>query len=131
MSKRRKEADGPNLRKPKDPVHLVRDIIDHEGKTQGISSHRPGKIGHVMSGMKEIMKMRKKKWERYALHKGFVESRYPKDSSYLTTSKNMMDHKNPNYGCQTIFKPLKYPGAQGQPQCKACNYTSPVQHGLG
>jgi hypothetical protein len=57
--------------------------------------------------------------------------RYPKDSSYLMTSKNMMDHKNPNYGNQTIFKPLKYSGSQGQPQCKACNYTSPVQHGLG
>jgi hypothetical protein len=84
-----------------------------------------------MSQMKEIMKMRKKKWERYALPEGFAECRYPKDSSYLKTSKSMTDHKNPNYGYQTIFKPLKYSGAQGQPQCKACHYTSPAQHSLG
>jgi hypothetical protein len=84
-----------------------------------------------MGGMKEIMKTRKKKLEHYALPEGFAERRYPKDSSYLTTNKNMMDHKNPNYGCQTVFKPFKYSGAQGQPQCKACNYSSPVQHSLG
>jgi hypothetical protein len=90
-----------------------------------------GKIGHIMNGMKETMKIRKKKWEHYVLPEGFRERRYQKDSSYLTTSKSMIDHKNPNYGCQTIFRPLKYSGDQGQPQCKACNYTSPVQHGLG
>jgi hypothetical protein len=78
-----------------------------------------------MSGMKEIMKMRKKKWERYALLEGFAEHRYPKDSSYLTTSKSMTHHKNLNYGFQIIFKPLKYLGTQGQLQCKACSYTSP------
>jgi hypothetical protein len=72
-----------------------------------------------MSGMKEIMKTRKKKWECYSLPEGFAERRYPNDSSYFTTSKNMMDHKNPNYGYQTIVKPLKYSGDQGQPQCKA------------
>jgi hypothetical protein len=44
------------------------------------------------------MRTRKKKWERYALPKGFAERRYPKDSSYITTRKSMMGHKNPNYG---------------------------------
>jgi hypothetical protein len=83
-----------------------------------------------MSGMKEIMRTRKKKWGCYALLKGFAERRYSKDSNYLTTSKSMMGHKNPNYGCETIFKPLKYSGDQGQLQCKACSYTSPTQHGL-
>jgi hypothetical protein len=64
-----------------------------------------------MSGMKEITRMKKKKWGRYALPKGFAECRYPKDLSYHTTNKKMMDHKNPNYGCEIIFKPSKYSGA--------------------
>jgi hypothetical protein len=49
-----------------------------------------------MSGMKETMKTKKKKWGRYALPEGFTECRYPRDLSYHTTSKNMMGHKNPN-----------------------------------
>jgi hypothetical protein len=43
----------------------------------------------------------------------------------------MMDHTNPNYGYKIIFKTLKYSGARGQQQCKACNYTSLAQHSLG
>jgi hypothetical protein len=42
MSRRIKEPDDPKLRKPEDPVHPVKDITDHEGKMQGISSHKPG-----------------------------------------------------------------------------------------
>jgi hypothetical protein len=79
----------------------------------------------------EIMRTRKNKWGCYALPEGFAECRYPKDSNYPTTSKSMMGHKNPNYGCQIIFKPLKYSRAQGQQQCIACSYTSPAHHGLG
>jgi hypothetical protein len=131
MNKRRKEADGPNLRKPEDPSHPRREITAHTGTTQGISSHRPGSIDHVMSRMKEIMRTRKHTWGRYALPIGFAECKYPKDLSYLTTSKSMTDHRNPNYGYQIIFKLLKYSGAQGQQQCKACSYTSPTHHGLG
>jgi hypothetical protein len=36
-----------------------------------------------MSGMKETMKTRKKKWEHYVLPEGYAEHMYPKDSSYL------------------------------------------------
>jgi hypothetical protein len=63
-----------------------------------------------MSGMKEIMRTTKNKWGRYALPKGFAEHRYPKGLNYRTTNKNMMDHKNPSYGYQIIFKPSKYLG---------------------
>jgi hypothetical protein len=79
--------------------------------------------------MKEITRTKKKKSGRYALPKEFAERRYPKGLSCRMTSKNMMDHKNTSYGCQIIFKPSKYSGAQGQQQCKACSYTSPAQHG--
>jgi hypothetical protein len=47
---------------------------------------------------------------RYALPVGFAECKYPKDSSYLTTRKNMTDHRNPNYDCQITFMPFKYSG---------------------
>jgi hypothetical protein len=68
---------------------------------------------------------------RYALSKGFAKCGYPKDSSYHTTSRNMMGRKKPDYGYQTTFKKYKYLEDQEQWQCKACSYTSPVQHGLG
>jgi hypothetical protein len=86
MNKRRKEAGGPNLHKPEGPRHPIGEITDHKGTTQGISSRRPGSIDHVMSGIKEIMRTRKQRWGRYALPAGFVERKYPKDSSYLTTN---------------------------------------------
>jgi hypothetical protein len=57
-----------------------------------------------MSGMKETMKTKKKKWGRYALPEGFAEHRYPRVLSYRTTSTNMMGHKNLNYGYQIIFR---------------------------
>jgi hypothetical protein len=37
-----KEVDCPNLHKPEDLVHLVREITNHKGTMQGTSSHRPG-----------------------------------------------------------------------------------------
>jgi hypothetical protein len=49
-------------------------------------------------GKNKIMKTMKKKWARYALPEGFAECGYPKDSSYDTIIKSMMDHKNPHYG---------------------------------
>jgi hypothetical protein len=131
MNKRRKEADGPNLYKLEGPSHPIREITDYKGTTQGVSSHGPGSMDHVMSGKKKIMRMRKQRWGRYALPVGFVECKYPKDSSYLTISKSTTNHRNPNYGYQIIFKPFKYSGARGQQQCKVCSYTSSVQHGLG
>jgi hypothetical protein len=54
--------------------------------------------------MKETMKSKKKKWGRYVLPEGFAERRNPNDLSYHTTSKNMMGHKNQNYGYQIIFR---------------------------
>jgi hypothetical protein len=131
MNKRRNEVDGPNLHKPEGPNRPIREITDHKGATQGISSCRPGSIDHVMSGTKEIMTTRKQRWGRYALPIGFTERKYPKDLSYLTTSKNTMDRKNPNCGYQIIFKPFKYSGARAKQQCKDYSCTSPVRHGLG
>jgi hypothetical protein len=58
MNKRRKEAGGPNLHKSEGPSHPIVEITDHKGATQGISLRRPGSTNHVMSGMKEIMRMR-------------------------------------------------------------------------
>jgi hypothetical protein len=57
-----------------------------------------------MSGTKETMKTKKKKWGLYALPTGFAKRRYPRVLGYRTTSKNMMGHKNPNYGYQAIFR---------------------------
>jgi hypothetical protein len=36
------EAESPNIRKPREPIHLAGKIKKHEGKTQEISSHKPG-----------------------------------------------------------------------------------------
>jgi hypothetical protein len=46
--------------------------------------------------------MKKKKWARYALPKGFAERGYPNDSSYRMTSKNMMGCRNASCGYQII-----------------------------
>jgi hypothetical protein len=105
--------------------------MKHEGKTQEISSHKPGWTNHATRGMKEIMRTRKRKYARYALPEGFAERGYPKDLSCHMTSKNMMGRKNPRCGYQTIFRQYKYLEDQEQQQCKACTYTSPAQHGLG
>jgi hypothetical protein len=40
-----------------------------------------------------------------------------------TTTKNMMDHRNPSHGYQTTYKLSKYSGAPRQKQCKAYIYT--------
>jgi hypothetical protein len=66
-----------------------------------------------MSETKEIMRTRKQRWGRYALPVGLAERKYPKDSIYLTTNKNMTDHRNLNCGYQIIFKRFKYSGARG------------------
>jgi hypothetical protein len=63
---------------------------------------------HDMRGRKKIMRMMKKRWARYALPKGFAEREYPKDLNYHMISKNMMGHKNLNYGCQTTYRQYKY-----------------------
>jgi hypothetical protein len=57
-----------------------------------------------MHGTRKTTRMKRRKWERYALPEGFTERKYPKDSSYHTTNRNMMGHKNPDYGYQTAFK---------------------------
>jgi predicted RNA-binding Zn-ribbon protein involved in translation (DUF1610 family) len=75
--------------------------------------------------------MKKRKWARYALPKGFAEHGYPKDSNYHMTSQNMMGRKNPSCGYQIIFRHYKYSEDQEQQRCKACSYTSPAQHSLG
>jgi hypothetical protein len=60
------------------------------------------------------MKTMTKRWARYALPEGFAGREYPKDSSYHTISKSMMDLKNPNYGYQTTYKQYKYLAEQEQ-----------------
>jgi hypothetical protein len=75
--------------------------------------------------------MERRKWERYALPKGFAERGYPNDSSYHTTSRNTMGRKNPDYGYQITFKQYKYLEDQEQQQCKTCSCTSLAPHGFG
>jgi hypothetical protein len=53
MNRRRKEADGPDLRQPEDPSHPIRETTGHKGMTQRTSAHKPGSIDHVMIGTKE------------------------------------------------------------------------------
>jgi hypothetical protein len=84
-----------------------------------------------MRGKKKTMKTMKKRWARHALHAGFAERGYPKDSTYHMTTKNMMGRKNQRYGYQIIYKQYKYSQEQEQWQCKAYSYTSPAQHGPG
>jgi hypothetical protein len=79
----------------------------------------------------ENYKDEEKEMARYALPEGLVERGYPRDSNYHMTSKNMMGCKNPSCGYQIIFRQYKYSEDQEQQPCKACSYTSPVQHGLG
>jgi hypothetical protein len=98
-NRRRGEVDDPNVRKLEDSSHPGGEIMAHEGVMQEISSHRPGLTDPAMSGKKETMRTRKQRWGRYALPIGFIEHKYPKDSNYLTISKNTMDHRNPSYGC--------------------------------
>jgi hypothetical protein len=110
MSRREKDDEGPSLHKSEDPVHLEGETTWHKGNTQGTSLCRLGSIGHVMSGMKEIMRMKKNKWGRYALPKGFAECRYPKSLSCRTTSKNMTDHRNPSYRSSDYLQAIKILG---------------------
>jgi hypothetical protein len=42
MSRREKEAEGPNLRKPEDTVHPEGETTRHKGKMQGTSLRRLG-----------------------------------------------------------------------------------------
>jgi hypothetical protein len=42
MSIQEREAQSPNLREPKEPIHPVGKTMKHEGKTQEVSSHKPG-----------------------------------------------------------------------------------------
>jgi hypothetical protein len=50
------------------------------------------------------MRTMRKRWARYALPAGFAKREYPKDSSCHMIKKNMMDHKNQLYGCQTTTR---------------------------
>jgi hypothetical protein len=40
MCKRGKEAEGPKLRKPEDPVHPEEKVTRRKGKMQGTSLHK-------------------------------------------------------------------------------------------
>jgi hypothetical protein len=42
MSIREEEAEDPNLRKAKEPIHLERQTMKQEGRMLGILSRRPG-----------------------------------------------------------------------------------------
>jgi hypothetical protein len=50
----------------------------------------------------------KKRWARCALPAGFAKRGYPKDSSYRTTSKNMMCRKNLPYGYRITCRQCRY-----------------------
>jgi hypothetical protein len=42
------------------------------------------------------------RWEADALPIGFNGLRYPEALNYLTTTKSMMDHRNPSLGLQAV-----------------------------
>jgi hypothetical protein len=62
------------------------------------SPRKQESINLAMTGMREIMRMKKLRWEHHALPGGFAGQKYPRDSSYLMISKNMVDRRNPNLG---------------------------------
>jgi hypothetical protein len=45
MSRREKEAEGPNLHKPEDPVHLEGETTKHKGRRK--EHHYAGLVEHV------------------------------------------------------------------------------------
>jgi hypothetical protein len=54
--------------------------------------------------MKETRRTKKQRWGCHALPARFAKRKFPSDSNYQMTNKNMMNRKNPNLGCQTTFK---------------------------
>jgi hypothetical protein len=128
MNKRRKEPGGPNLHKPEGPSHPIRELQITKGRHK--EYHHVGRVNRSRYEWDEGNYEDEETWA-LCFTIGFAERKYPKDSIYLTTSKNMMDHRNPNCGYQIIFKLFKYSGARGQQKCKSYSSTSPAQHGLG
>jgi hypothetical protein len=78
---------------PEDPGHHIR--MDH--RVVGTSHSKRERIRNP--GHRDEQPILR--WELTALHTGFAECRYPKDSNYLMTTKSMMDHLNPSRGYQT------------------------------
>jgi hypothetical protein len=83
-----------------------------------------------MSGMKEIMKTKKKKWGRYALPEGFTERRYPKGFKLSHDQQKYVGTQEPELWLSDYLQAVTR-GAQRRHQYKAWSYTSPAQHGLG
>jgi hypothetical protein len=97
-----------------DPDNHNEHTITHAKETPGTQSCKLGSKDSATSGMSSIMRTKKIQWEPPALPIGFAEHKYPKDLSYLTTSRNTMNRKNPSHGCQIIYKPSRYSGAPRQ-----------------
>jgi hypothetical protein len=101
-----------------DPGHHNEHTITHAKETPGTQSRKLGSTDPAMSGMSTIMRTKKNQWELPTLPIGFAERKYPKDLSYLTTSRNTMDRKNLSHGCQIICKPSRHSGLQGNNNAK-------------
>jgi hypothetical protein len=71
-----------------------------------IAQARVNKSRHTWR--EENMRTTKKRWARCALPTGFAKRGYPKDSSYRTTSKNMMGRKNLPYGYRITYRQCRY-----------------------
>jgi hypothetical protein len=91
-----------------DPGHHNKHMITHVKETPGTQSRKLGSTDPATSGMSTIMRMKKSQWEPPALLIGFTECKYPKDLSYLMTSRNTMDRKSPSHGCQIICRLSRY-----------------------
>jgi hypothetical protein len=65
------------------------------------------------------MRMKKKRWARYALPAGFAERGYPKDSGYHTISKNMMGCRNLPYGCRITSGSIDIRGNKSDSNAKS------------
>jgi hypothetical protein len=91
-------------------------------ETPEIPSHSSKSAYPISIVTSIITRTRIKTWEPTALPIGFAGLRYPEVSSYLMTTKGMMDHRNPSHGYLTTCKIPRYSGASWPHQYKVYNY---------
>jgi hypothetical protein len=86
--------------------HRNEHMIIHAKETPAIQSDKHRSTDPSMSGTNAIPRMNKLQWGPPVLPTAFAECKYPKDLSYLTIIRNMMDRKNPSHGYLQAVKIL-------------------------
>jgi hypothetical protein len=96
--------------KPRSPRHhnspRHRSVVTDLGHHHQSSTEEQENFDPRIEGT--VMKTIKKRWEYHALLTEFTQHQYPKDSSYLMTSKSMMGHRSHSHGSRIICKQYKY-----------------------